>query len=122
MPFDQADEHLHDLLMGLFPGSDLVGGEFAFGHEDIETSRAFEGRPVRDVKETAAIFGRVLAVALGNIERDRRGRSVQLFLDIAQTHLTFQEAGDPCDKRDRFAIDIQPLVIKPIFRLCAHRV
>ena len=52
----------------LFSGADLVGRQFRSGNQNVQAGSAFERRAMGDIKEPGAIFGRILAVPLGNIE------------------------------------------------------
>ena len=59
-------------------------------------------------------FG-VFPVALGDIQRDRCGRPVQLIFDFTNSHSSVQERREPYDEGDRFLVDLKAFVIKPAF-------
>ena len=77
---DQSHEHSDDALEALLARPDLFRRQLAFGDEDVEAGGALQRRAVGDVEEAAAVLGRVLAVALGNIQWDGRRSAIQLIL------------------------------------------
>ncbi|HEX3150560.1 MAG TPA: hypothetical protein VHR66_20955 [Gemmataceae bacterium] len=93
------------MLKTLFPGSNLVGCEFAAGDKDIKAGGAFECRSVRGIKKAAPILGRVFAVSFSNVQCDRTRGSFQLILDLTQAGGRFQQFGKPSNERDYLPIN-----------------
>jgi hypothetical protein len=100
---------LEDLLAPL----DLFVAAFAFRDEHVESGGALQRGAMGDVEKTAAILGSVLAIALGDVQRDRGRCAIQLILDVTDTHGLFDQPGDPGNECDGFAIDFEPFVIEP---------
>jgi len=75
-----------------------------------------------NIKKPAAMLRRVLAVALGDIQRDRRGCPVQLIFDVTDSHRSVQERREPCNEANRFLIDFQSFMIEAVFFGRVHEV
>src|SRR3954452_11413069 len=93
----------------------LVGRHLHLGDENVQASSAFECRAMGGVAEPATILGRVLTVALGNIECDGSGCPVQLVLDLTDSTQAVQDRREPSYESDCFLIDLKLFVIKPVY-------
>jgi hypothetical protein len=74
---------------------------------------------VCDVENRQRSF-EVLAIAFGDIERERRGSPVQLILDLPGAGSRFQQAREPAYEGDGFLVDLQLFMIEPMFAGIGH--
>jgi len=75
---DQANHHRNDAPQAVLSRLNFLPRTPAFGHQDIQSGRAFQSRATRVVKVSATIRSGKFPIPFGNVERDGSAGPVQL--------------------------------------------
>jgi hypothetical protein len=84
----------------------------ALGGHQIQPGGAFQGGAARNVKKTAAIRRRELAVAFGQVQNDRSAGAIQLIAHRDRFGQRLQNWFKPGDESQGFLINAQFLMVE----------
>ena len=75
---DQADHQANRLVQDAFSALDLICRALALSHEDVQASGTFQRGAARILKVTASVWRSLLAIAFGEVQRNRGGCAIKL--------------------------------------------
>ena len=106
-------EHRHDPVQEPFAGVGFINGERVASHEDIDTGRALQGRAPRNLEESLSVSQRTLAVAFGDVLRNRLRGAQQLVARMpVGTRQSLGHLKGPGDELERKSIHVELFVVE----------
>ena len=106
-------QHCHDAVQQSFASRVLLWRKRPADLQDILNGSALQRRTACDLEIAPPITVGGLAVAFGNIQRDRLLSTQKLVLGVAMPLWPFAESVGPAHRLDRCAVYIQFLVSEP---------